>query len=74
MNFVDFSLFLPRETTFNTSCLLYCTRSSKKGSSLKGKNLLPIFAPIGSKFVPFGEELFLEAKQHYYMYDKVASP
>ena len=33
--------FLPRETTFVTSCLVYCTSApSKMGSSLKGKNLL----------------------------------
>ena len=41
---------LTRQTTFVTNCLLSCTQTpSGKGSSLKGKNLLP----LGSKFFPF---------------------
>ena len=37
-----FSAIFTKETTFVASCLLFCTPApSEKGSTLKGKNLLP---------------------------------
>ena len=39
---VEFPCFFTRETTFVTSCLLFCTPSS--GFTLIGKNLLPVGA------------------------------
>ena len=57
---IDFLLFCTRETTSVTCYLLSCAPSpSEKGSTLKGKNLLP----FGSKFFPFRVDPFSEGRQ-----------
>ena len=46
MHSVDFPTSFARETTFMASCLVSCIHKtlSEKGSTLKGKNLLPVAA------------------------------
>ena len=55
--------WITRNTTFVTYCLLSCTPNpSKKGSTLKGKHLLP----SGSKCFPFRVDPFLGGiKKHF---------
>ena len=58
-NYIHLVGFPAREPICLTTCLLSYTSPSEKGSTLKGKNLLP-----RSKFFPFRVDLFSEGRQN----------
>ena len=70
---VDFLPFLQaRQLVWFPVCFPANQAHSEKGSTLKGKNLLPLFAPKGSKFFPFRVDPFSEGMQK--QFDKVIYP
>ena len=68
-DWIQFTPFFTKKTIFLTSCLLsFHQVSSEKGSTLKGKNLVP----PGSKFFPFRIDPFSEGNKNDF--DRVAFP
>ena len=65
-SFGRFSLIFYKGENFCDFLFVFCSVSSQvpflKGSTLKGKNLLP----LGSKFFPFRVDLFSEGSKNYF--------
>ena len=76
INLIYFPPFYPREIIFVTSCLLSCTQDpSRKGHTLKGKNLLPRehFFFLLEK-TPFSEGNKINLDDKYLPWESISSP